>query len=154
MKKLLKEIPFPKNFNTLKSIPTEYIENIWQKIFETMPSGNKQTISKAIWYKYQCEINNTKLSQVYKNKLERYSKNPEKFLSVSKSHKCKIHPGSIIKKEYKGRHYQTIALPENKFEYNNKVFNNLSAVATEICGFNVSGYDFFGLRRERKNEKN
>jgi len=53
-------------------------------------------------------------------------------------------PGSIITKNYKGQKIQVKVL-EDGFEYNDKIYRTLSAVASEIGGQHWNGYLFFGL---------
>lgn len=53
-------------------------------------------------------------------------------------------PGSILEKKYKGN-LVVVKVLEHGFEYNNKYFKTLSAVACAITGQHLSGYYFFGL---------
>lgn len=53
-------------------------------------------------------------------------------------------PGSILEKKYKW-HLVVVKVLEHGFEYNNKYFKTLSAVACAITGQHLSGYYFFGL---------
>ena len=53
-------------------------------------------------------------------------------------------PVSIIINEYKGKNIQLKAL-ETGFEYNGKIYKNLTAIAKEITGSHWNGYLFFNL---------
>jgi len=53
-------------------------------------------------------------------------------------------PGTIITKEYKGNSIQVKVLNRG-FEYKNKVYRSLTALAKDITGCHWSGYDFFNL---------
>ncbi len=53
-------------------------------------------------------------------------------------------PGSVIIKEYKGKDIQVKVL-EIGFEYNGKIYKNLTAIAKEITGSHWNGYLFFNL---------
>lgn len=53
-------------------------------------------------------------------------------------------PGSVIIKEYKGKTIQAKVL-ENGFEYNGKLYKNLTAIAKEITGSHWNGYLFFKI---------
>lgn len=53
-------------------------------------------------------------------------------------------PGTVITKEYKGIKLQIKAL-ESGFEYNNKVYKSLTAIAKEVSGAHWNGYLFFNL---------
>ena len=53
-------------------------------------------------------------------------------------------PGTVITKEYKGKDIAVKVL-EKGFEYNNKQYKSLTAVAKEVTGAHWNGYLFFGL---------
>ena len=102
---------------------------------------------RPLWCEIQCRNLNVKLEQKHITKLNKYSKDPEKHLNLSKRKKYHIHPGVELKKTYKGQEYIVRSLENNRFVYKDKIYNNLSSVAKVISGKNFSGYDFFGLRR-------
>ena len=53
-------------------------------------------------------------------------------------------PGTIIRKQYKGRDILVKVL-EKGFEYNRKYYKSITAVVREITGAHWSGYEFFNL---------
>jgi len=53
-------------------------------------------------------------------------------------------PGTLITKSYKGKKYE-LKILEKGFEYNNKTYKSLSAIAKEITGAHWNGYLFFNL---------
>ena len=53
-------------------------------------------------------------------------------------------PGTVIIKEYKGIKFEIKAL-ESGFEYHNKVYKSLTAIAKEVTGAHWNGYLFFNL---------
>ncbi len=53
-------------------------------------------------------------------------------------------PGTVINKKYKGTEIRVKAL-EHGFEYNDKVYKTLSAVAKAITGAHWNGFSFFNL---------
>ena len=53
-------------------------------------------------------------------------------------------PGTLITKEYKGNKYE-LKILEKGFEYNNKIYRSLSAIAKELTGAHWNGYLFFNL---------
>lgn len=55
-------------------------------------------------------------------------------------------PGQFLTKEYKGQRIVVTVLKEG-FEYNQKVFDSLSAVARHITGTKWNGFLFFGLMK-------
>ena len=63
--------------------------------------------------------------------------------------KYNLYPGNEIIKTYRGRQYKVNIAEVNDFIYEGKHYKTLSAIAKEICGIKVSGYDFFGLNNKR-----
>lgn len=53
-------------------------------------------------------------------------------------------PGSVLEKDFKGKRL-VVKVLEAGFEYENKYYKTLSAVAVAITGHHISGYHFFGL---------
>ena len=58
-------------------------------------------------------------------------------------------PGTVLVKEFRGKQLIVRVLTTG-FEYENRIFPSLSAVATEITGTKWNGFLFFGLTRERR----
>jgi hypothetical protein len=56
-------------------------------------------------------------------------------------------PGSLLVKQYRGRAIAVRVLTSG-FEYDNRIFSSLSAVATDITGTKWNGFSFFGLAKE------
>jgi hypothetical protein len=53
-------------------------------------------------------------------------------------------PGTIIHKKYKGKDIY-VKILEKGFEYNDKYYRTLTAIAEELSGAHWSGYEFFKL---------
>ena len=51
----------------------------------------------------------------------------------------------ILTKKYKGRTYQVTVKGENAYEWEGKIYPNLTALAEKIVRAHVSGPKFFGL---------
>lgn len=62
-------------------------------------------------------------------------------------------PGTIIRREYKGKTYEVTVLSGGKFAYDGVSYNDLTSIAWTICGYHKSGNTFFNLpttpRRKR-----
>ena len=58
-------------------------------------------------------------------------------------------PGGLIVKEFKG---QTLVVKvlDNGFQYNDRTYSSLSAIAQEITGTKWNGFSFFALTKENK----
>lgn len=57
-------------------------------------------------------------------------------------------PGSVIRREYKGRSVVVRVLPRG-FEYEGEVYRSLTAIARKITGAHWNGVSFFGLPSAR-----
>ena len=65
--------------------------------------------------------------------------------SFSPSDDCRLPPpGTILTREYQGKTVRVTIL-ENGFEYEDKVYRSLTAIANVITGSHWNGYGFFGL---------
>lgn len=62
-------------------------------------------------------------------------------------------PGTVLKRKYKGQILRVLIL-DNGFEYNGKVYESLSALATHITGTRWNGFQFWGLSRKDGNDGN
>lgn len=56
-------------------------------------------------------------------------------------------PGSLLRREYMGRHIFVRVLHEG-FEWEGKVYSSLTAIAKAVTGSHWNGYHFFGLRKK------
>ena len=56
-------------------------------------------------------------------------------------------PGTTMHKEYKGQSHVVLVLKDN-FEYKQRRYKSLSAIAKKITGSHWNGYEFFGLKRQ------
>jgi len=58
-------------------------------------------------------------------------------------------PGTVLTRDYRGKTLVVTVLPKG-FEYNNKVYRSLTAVAKVVTGTHWNGYHFFGLTRNKE----
>ena len=137
------------------------LKAIYKEVYgsETAPSSNKVYLWRKIAYKLQ-EIEHGGLSTETQGKIEEFiqkydpinnkalrpevnSDNKSKKPKLSRDKRLPI-PGTIIIKEYKGTKLE-VKILEKGFEYNNKQYRSLTAIAKEVTGAHWNGYLFFGL---------
>jgi hypothetical protein len=53
------------------------------------------------------------------------------------------HPGAYLTRAYKGHSHIVYSLGDSRYSYEGTIYGSLSAVATKIAGYNVSGNRFF-----------
>ena len=123
------------------------------------PSNNKVFLWRKIAYKIQ-ELEYGGVSAEAQSKIEQLIQqydpinnkalrpdaaieNQPKKRSLSRDKRLPI-PGTVIIKEYKGIKLE-IKILESGFEYHNKVYKSLTAIAKEVTGAHWNGYLFFNL---------
>ena len=134
----------PTTLGQLKTMGKCELQKLWSCYF---PSG--KPLLRPLWHKIQCGLAGISIEQKHISKLNAYANNPDD--GVEKSHKVKYHirAGTQLVKKFKGRECVVQVNRPDEFAYAGKVYKTLSAVATEICGHKVSGYDFFGFNNKK-----
>jgi len=145
---------------TLKSMSLVELQKKYAEVFDgnKAPSNNKIYLWRKIAYRIQ-EIDYGVLAEGAQDKLAEFiqkydpinnkalrpdnTEPPEPGKKLKRDKRLPI-PGTIITKEYKGIKIQ-IKILEAGFEYNNKTYKSLSAIAKETTGAHWTGYLFFGL---------
>ena len=145
----------------LKEMPLGELEKKYEELFDgkKAPSNNKVYLWRKIAYRIQ-ELEHGELSSEAQGKIEdfirKYDPVNNKSLrptttTNSSSKKSRLSrdkrlpiPGTVITKEYKGILLQVKVL-ESGFEYNNKIYKSLTAIAKEVTGAHWNGYLFFNL---------
>ena len=143
---------------TLKTSSLEELKVKYVELFQDEPpsSNNKVYIWRKLAYKLQ-EIEHGGLSEATQGRIneliEKYdpvnnqtlrpkeTPHKGKKKGLSRDRRLPI-PGTIIKKEYKGRMLEVKVL-EKGFEYEGKTYRTLSAVASALTGAHWNGYLFF-----------
>jgi hypothetical protein len=145
----------------LKENPLRELKAKYEDLFpgQKAPSNNKV----FLWRKIACRIQEleyggisaetqSKIQQLIQqyDPINNKALRPDAATENSPKNKCLSRdkrlpiPGTIITKEYKGTSLQVKVL-EAGFEYNNKVYKTLTAIAKEITGAHWNGYLFFNL---------
>lgn len=106
---------------------------------------------RALWHHIQCERQSIGIEKKYITMFRKYMQNPDAGLTRVYKSKYIFAPGAQITKTFRGVEFVVTVGDRGEFIYNDKSFKSLSAVAKEICGAKVSGYDFFGLNNKRFN---
>lgn len=142
----------------LKKTPINELQKQYKELFkgETITALQTTYLQRKIAYKLQ-ELERGGLSVKAKQQLEDLIREYEPINNKAlrpdkpainqpapvKDRRLPI-PGTIITKKYKGSNYQ-IKVLEKGFEYKEKIYKSLTAVAQEITGAHWNGYLFFNL---------
>ena len=145
----------------LKDASLDELKQKYQELFDDKPavSSNKVYLWRKIAYRMQ-ELEYGKVGDETQGRIQQliqqYDPINNKALrpdggveyqpkksSRSRDNRLPI-PGTIITKEYKGTKLE-VKILESGFEYNNKTYKTLTAIAKEVTGAHWNGYLFFNL---------
>ena len=141
----------------LKNAPAIELLKKYKELYGENATGTHKTyLWRKVTYKLQ-ELEYGELSTKARNRLktliEEYDPINNKALrpdkpitnqSLTAKDKRLPIPGTVITKEYKSTNYR-VKILEKGFEYNNKIYKTLSAIAKEITRAHWNGYLFFNL---------
>lgn len=145
----------------LKNASVEKLQHKHKELFDSQeaPSNSKAYLIRRIAYRLQEHVYgglSEKAQSRLKELIKLYDPVNNKAIRSNISiktqamKKCHIRdkrlpiPGSVIIKEYKDKNIQVKVL-ETGFEYNGKIYKNLTAIAKEITSSHWNGYLFFNL---------
>jgi len=140
-----KKIYLPKSAEELKGMKRKKQAELWAR-YNNSPYERQ---FRALSYYIACENANLKIERKHLTKLEKYAENPDECMVKVYKTKYNLHPGNEIIKTYRGQEYKVSIAEANDFIYKGQHYKTLSAIAKEICGIKVSGYDFFGLNNKQ-----
>lgn len=139
----------------LQNLSKEELIQKWQKVFKIEPPTHMKItflIKHLSWELQAKEYGG--LSVHTKKQLEKLAQKMCKKTELNKSdikNTCKntnldIRSGTKLIREYQGKKYEVSAL-EKGFEYKDKKYKSLSAIANEITGTRWNGKIFFGVKK-------
>ena len=146
-----KKCYLPKSYEELKELPEEKLQFYWDT-FYNYPLKGRKAKWRPLWYAIQCELGRCKLPEKYITRLERYANNPDKYIERAHKNRYALSVGTLLTKKYKGQIYQVTVKGVKEYEWEGKIYPNLTVIASAISKCHVSGPAFFGLM-ERRNGK-
>jgi len=140
----------------LQQLSREELIKKWKKLFKTNSPqhARKEFLIKHIFWELQTKKQSGYSAQTQKqlDKLtDKLASKKEVSLSdiktaTKQASTLEIKPGTKLIREYKGEKHEVIAL-EKGFEYREKQYKSLSAIAREITGTQWNGKLFFGVKK-------
>lgn len=134
----------------LKSLSRNELIQKWQELFELTPAltVRREFLIKHLAWELQAQKQGGYSPQI-KKKLEALAKDLEQNKEINndnlKSNSLTIKAGTILIREYQGKNHEVTVL-EKGFQYNQKIYKSLSAIANEITSTRWNGKVFFGLK--------
>lgn len=137
----------------LKLLSKNQLIQKWQEVFKQTPSPalRREFLIKHLVWEIQAQSQGGYSVQA-KKKLESLAKDLEQNKDIKaegiklKSNILTIKAGTKLIREYQGMNHEVIVL-EKGFEYNQKSYKSLSAIANEITNTRWNGKVFFGLKK-------
>ena len=135
----------------LKSLSRNQLIQKWQELFELTPSPGvrREFLIKHLAWEIQAQSQGGYTPQIEK-KLQALARDFEQNKEVNnanlKSNSLIIKAGTKLVREYQGINHEVLAL-EKGFQYNQKNYKSLSAIANEITNTRWNGKVFFGLKK-------
>jgi hypothetical protein len=141
----------------LKSFSRDKLIQKWLEIFKQAPSQSvrREFLIKHLVWEIQAKEKGGYTSQTRK-KLESLARSSEQNKEVNansikslNAHKLTIKAGTKLIREYQGKNHEVIVL-EKGYQYQNKFYRSLSAIANEITRSRWNGKVFFGIIKAQK----
>ncbi len=145
----------------LQAMTVGQLREEYERVFsEEARSRNKTWLWRRIAWRLQ-ELEYGGLSDLAKHRLEELMPDAELALRVPRTfprdtdtvsvvarrHPV-LKPGSALIRNYRDERHVVIARDDGQFEWRDRVFRSLSAVANAITGSHVSGPAFFNLKQK------
>ena len=138
----------------LDQLNREELLEKWKELFNTDPplKVRREFLVKHIVWELQAKkygglsFQSKKKLEKLKNELAKENQISQNSIETLKNKTTlDIKAGTKLIREYQGKKHEVIAL-EKGFEYKNKFYKSLSAIANEITGSRWNGKVFFGLK--------
>lgn len=135
----------------LKSLSRNQLILKWQEIFKLTPSQSirKEFIIKHLAWEIQAQKQGGYSPQT-RRRLEALAKDLEQNKEINndnlKTNSLTIKAGTKLIREYQGKNHEVLVL-EKGYQYKEKRYRSLSAIANEITNTRWNGKVFFGVRK-------
>jgi hypothetical protein len=133
----------------------EELIQIWKKLFKinSPQHSRKEFLIKHISWEMQAKEKGG-FSKQTKQKLDKLSAKVSEIKAfqeesskiIRESALLEIKAGTKLIREYKGEKHEVISLDKG-FEYRNRTYKSLSAIANDITGTKWNGKVFFGIKK-------
>ena len=132
------------------------LRNLWHDVYNNKPySRSRVFLTKHLAYRLQeiaLERHDEALLQRNKARIQALMDTETEKQKVVKKGAMALQPGTVLTKVYQGNTHQVTVIQDGQFEFNNRLYGNLSVIAREITGTRWSGPVFFNLRKTTRNK--
>ena len=132
----------------LPDMPIEEIKSLWRQLYrKETPTHVRAFLEKRLAFKLQelaFRADQPKRAAKKDRQLKAIAKTDQKPL---KERYAKPAPGTVLNRTYKDRQLVVTVMYDGQFEFEGRLYTNLSTIANEVTGSKWSGPLFFGLRK-------
>lgn len=137
----------------LATLPLRELRALWLQYFgQPASTQNRTYLERHLGYRIQ-EVHfarfNPELIQSNKARIESLMHMAQAAAKPVHDDRIKMVPGTTLTRDYMGKTHTVIAHPDGTYNYKEKPYRSLTAIAQDITGMKWSGPDFFGLRPKR-----
>jgi hypothetical protein len=130
----------------LQSLDLAKMRQEWRRLYRADPPRmSRGLMMRALAYRIQ-EIAFGGLSRATERRLAALAGAFENIGRIATPPKPRLKSGARLVREWHGRTH-TVAVTEDGFEFQGKIYRSLTSIALEITGARWSGPRFFGLSR-------
>lgn len=130
----------------LSNMTLEHLRRHWSDAWKLNPHKyiSRRLLMNSLLYKIR-EVNGQGLSHDQQQKLDQLVKSYKRSRTDGSKRQVQIKAGTQLIREWnEQRHVVTVM--NAGFEYREKVYSSLSAIASEIAGTRWNGWVFFGVK--------
>lgn len=126
------------------------LRSAWQRLYRTQPPKRvtRNLLMLGIAWKIQEQAYGGH-SAATKRRLADLAKTLERDGDVTRNRVARLKPGAKLVREWRGESHVVI-VREDGFEWKDRLWRSLSAIAREITGVHWSGPRFFGMTERAK----
>ena len=142
---------------TLQTMDMDQLHEKWRDLYGgEPPKYQKSFLTKRLAHRIQ-ELFYGGLSDEAKNRLAQIAKSDpiatvKRKIPTERKTTDDMLPGTLLVRIWHDQRYEVTA-KENGFEYDNRTFTSLSAIAREITGTRWNGRAFFGVKKSSNGGK-
>lgn len=130
----------------LEETPLHQLRKYWSSAWHLKPHKyiSREILIASLLHKIR-EENGDGLSYEQKARLDHLVKAYKRSRSAGSRRQLQIKSGTHLIREWKGRRH-TVIVKNGFFEYEEKKYSSLSAIASRITGTRWNGWTFFGVK--------
>lgn len=129
----------------LQKMPLQTLRQRWKALFGTdAPAYSTEHMVRRLAYRLQ-ELHYGGMSDVAMRRLAEAAENGHDACRRRKRRATELSPGTRLIRPWRGQRHEVTVCHDGWFEYAEKRFRTLSAIAKAISGQHCSGPRFFGL---------